>query len=180
LLSITLLSGTLRLHDVVNQVIEVLFIDLLISTLHLFRLILGRHQVVDAVLATRLTIPILIWSKVTKEVVSCDTSTHATTVDCSLFVRFVLLTIIIIITAYGVLLGLLLLLIINLLLEGSRLGLSVRDFRLFLTFELLGTLCFDLLLGVLVQVDVKVSLSFKRLVRVGDELGLFFDFSNLL
>ena len=85
-----------------------------------------------------------------EQVIPRYASTHATTIYRALLVCLVRLAVIIVIIAHRVLLGLLLLLVVDLLLEGSCLSLSVSNFLLLLAFELLSTFGLNLLLGILI------------------------------
>lgn len=114
----------------------------------------------------------------TEKMVSCDASAHAAAIDSSFLVSFILLAVVVIVAADRVLLWLLLLVVVSLFAKSAWLCLSIGLFLLFFTLQLLGPLLLDLLLRVLIQIDIKISFAFKRLVRVRNKLWLFLYFPN--
>ena len=174
-----LLCGALWLHNVVDQVVNVLLVDLFIGSLDFFIFIFRSLKVV-CVFATCFSLAMLFGSIVIAEVVSSYTSAHAASSDSAFLMSFELLTIVVIITADRVLLRFLLLLVIDLLVKGTWLCLCVCFLLLFFALKLLDTFCLNLLLGIFVEINVKVSLALEWLIRIGDKLSLFFYFSNLL
>ena len=170
-----LLSRPFGLHDVVNQIVDVFLVDLFVCTLNFFLLAFRRLEVVS-IFSVSLALAILVRRKVTQNVVSCNTSTHAAAVGHAFLVLLVLVTVTVVVATHSMLLGLLLLVVVSLLVESPRFGLGIGLFLLLFALELLSSFKLYLLLSVLVQVYIEVGFALKRLVRVRDELRLLFNF----
>ncbi len=145
--------AALRL-DIVNQIIKIFFIDLLVYVSRLWFNLLSLKSLL-IFFSTWFSLTRFSLSQMVKQMLTCNTSTHAAAISSPFFMRLKLLTVIIIIVTNCMSNKLcFLLLLVRLLLEYAALHLlRISSLLLLFTFALLLSFSLILNLGVSIQVD---------------------------